>query len=93
MLLFRDFLRTHAQVARAYAHRKQCVAAVDSADVERYTNEKGQLIEQISKERFSRAEDADLINEIYRPIMDHLDVDYEWAREGEETTFRLRRRE
>ena len=50
MLLFRDFLRAHVEARRAYADLKQRVATVHSADVERYTKEKGPFIEKIIKE-------------------------------------------
>ena len=38
-------------------------------------------------------EDIASIGEIYAAIMDYLDVDYEWEREGNVTTLRLRQRE
>jgi hypothetical protein len=37
-------------------------------------------------------EDIDLLGEIYRPIMEFLDLDYEWERWQEGTTLRVRRR-
>lgn len=39
-----------------------------------------------------RGDDVDLLGGIYRPIMEHLDVDYAWEREGGVTTLRLRQR-
>lgn len=41
-------------------------------------------------------DDVDLLADIYGPIMDYLDVDYEWEREGEQeeavSTLYIRRR-
>lgn len=43
-----------------------------------------------------RGDDVNLLAEIYGPIMEHLDLDYEWQREGVEgeavSTLHLRRR-
>lgn len=50
MLLFRDFLRTHAEAAREYADLKLRLASEYPTDVERYTNEKGPFIEKVVKE-------------------------------------------
>jgi hypothetical protein len=36
--------------------------------------------------------DIDLLGELYRPIMDNLDVDYEWELGEGVTTLRLRSR-
>lgn len=42
-------------------------------------------------------DDVDLLADIYGPIMDYLDVDYEWEREGEQeeavSTLYIRRRD
>lgn len=38
------------------------------------------------------AQDGDILNETYRPIMDYLDIDYEWETEGDNRVLRLRQR-
>ncbi|MFW5941885.1 MAG: hypothetical protein ACOCXI_08795 [Chloroflexota bacterium] len=64
------------------------------AELTRYDlGEQDATIQTTTEHLDASEEDIALIGQIYGPIMDYLDVEHEWEREGNVTTLRLRRRE
>ena len=58
LLVFRDYLRTHPEAARAYADIKRALAASSKDDIKAYRNGKSTFVEATTAKAFSWRADA-----------------------------------